>query len=89
MFGRATKVELLTATAGSYGNRGVHPGVSLRKARRTFRGLRRVSAAVYRLSPSSRRIIGVRRGRVRFVGVASKRVLGSKWLLRTYVKRAG
>jgi len=89
VFGRATKVELLTATAGSYGNRGVHPGVSLRKARRTFRGLRRVSAAVYRLSPSSRRIIGVRRGRVRFVGVASKRVLGSKWLLRTYVKRAG
>jgi hypothetical protein len=89
VFGKATKVELLIATAGRYGNRGAHPGVSLRKAKRTFRGLRHVSASVYRLSRSSRRILGVRKGRVRFVGVASKRVLRSKRLLRTYVKRAG
>ncbi len=89
VFGKGTKVELLSATAGSYGNRGVHPGVSLRKARRAFKALRRVSATVYRLSPSSRRIIGVRRGKVRYVGVASKRVLRSKRLLRTYAQRAG
>jgi hypothetical protein len=89
VFGKGTRVDLLVATAGSYGNRGVHPGVSLRKAKRTFRGLRRVSKTVYRLSRSSRRIIGVRKGRVRYVGVASKRTLKSKRLLRTYVKRAG
>jgi hypothetical protein len=89
VFGKGTKVDLLVATAGAYGNRGVHPGVSLRKAKRTFRGLRRVSKTVYRLSRSSRRIIGVRKGRVRYVGVASKRTLRNRRLLRTYVKRAG
>ncbi len=89
VFGKGTRVDLLIATAGSYGNHGVHPGGSLRKARRTFRGLRRVSRTVYRLSRSSRRIIGVRKGKVRYVGVASKRTLGSKRLLRTYLKRAG
>jgi hypothetical protein len=89
VFGKGTRVELLVATAGSYGNHGVHPGVSLRKATRTFRGLRRVSSSVYRLSSRSRRIIGVRRGTVRFVGVASKRALGSGRLLRTYLQRAG
>jgi GDSL-like Lipase/Acylhydrolase family len=89
VFGKGTKVDLLIATAGSYGNRGVHPGVSLRNAKRTFRGLRRVSKTVYRFSRSSRRIIGVRKGKVRYVGVASKRTLRSKRLLRTYVKRAG
>jgi len=49
----------------------------------------RVSKTVYRLSRRSRRIIGVRKGKVRYVGVASKRTLRSKRLLRTYVKRAG
>ncbi len=89
VFGKGAKVDLLIATAGPYGNRGVHPGVSLRQARRTFKGLRRVSKTVYRLYRRSRRIIGVRKGRVRFVGVASKRTLRSKRLLRTYVKHAG
>jgi len=88
VFGKGTRVSLLIATARRYGNRGVHPGVSLRKAKRTFRGLRRLSKTVYRLSPSSRRIIGVRKGKVRYVGVASKRTLRSKRLLRTYLKRA-
>ncbi len=89
VFGRGTKVELVTATARSYGNRGVRPGVSLRKAKRTFRGLRRVSKTVYRGSRRSRRIIGVRKGKVRYVGVASTRALRSRRLLRTYVRRAG
>lgn len=88
VFGRRTKVELLIATASSYGHRGVHPGVSLRKARQTFKRLRRLSATVYRLG-RSRRVIGVRSGKVRFVGVASKRVLRSKHLVRVYAKRAG
>jgi hypothetical protein len=77
------------ATPGRYGNRGVHPGSSLRKARRAFRGLRHVSGGVYRLSSHSSRILLVRKGKVRAVGVASKRALASKRVLRTYVKRAG
>jgi hypothetical protein len=89
VFGKGTKVELVIARAARYGNRGVTPGVSLRKAKRTFSGLRHVSGGVYRLSRQSRRILGIRKGKVRFVGVASTRALGSKRLLRTYVKRAG
>ena len=89
VFGKRTRVELLIATARRYANRGVHPGMSLRKARRTVKGMRRLTKTVYRLSRRSRRIVGVRRGKVRYVGVASKRTLRSKRLLRTYVKRAG
>ncbi len=89
VFGRDTKVELLVATAGRYGNRGVTPGTTLRTAKRRFRGLTRVKGTrVYRLSRRSRRIIGIRKGRVKYVGVASKRVVGSRRLLRIYVKRA-
>jgi hypothetical protein len=89
VFGKGTRVELVIARAGRYGNRGVHPGVTLRKAKRTFSGLRRVSGGVYRLSGHSRRILGIRKGKVRYVGVASKRALASKRLLRADVKRAG
>ena len=90
VFGKGTKVELLTATAGRYGNRGVVPGTTARTAKRRFRALTRVKrTGVYRLGRRSRRIIGVRRGRVRYVGVASTRVLRSPRLLRTYARRAG
>lgn len=88
-FGSRTRIELLTATSGGYGNRGVRPGTSLRRAQRAFRRMRRVTRTVYKLAPGSRRIIGVRRGKVRYVGLASKRVLRSKRLVRAYVKRAG
>ena len=76
VFGTGTKVELLLATPAKYGNRGVQPGATLRTAKRRFRGLTRVKGtSVYRFSRRSRRLIGVRKGRVRYVGVASKRVL--------------
>ena len=88
-FGKGTKVELLLATPAKYGNRGVRPGATLRTAKRRFRGLTRVKGTgVYRLSRHSLRLVGVRKARVRYVGVASKRVLGSRKLLRAYVKRA-
>jgi hypothetical protein len=89
VFGKGDKVQLLAATAARYGNKGVHPGVRLATAKRRFRGLRKVSATVYRLSRRSRRIVGIRRGRVRFVGVATARALSSRSALRIYVKRAG
>ncbi len=89
VFGKGTKVELLLATPAKYGNRGVRPGTTLRTAKRRFRGLTRVKGTgVYRLGPRSLRLVGVRKARVRYVGVASKRVLGSRRLLRAYVRRA-
>jgi hypothetical protein len=89
VFGKGGGAQLLAATAGGYGNKGVRPGVRLATAKRRFSGLRRVTASVYRLSRHSRRIVGVRKGRVRYVGVAGARALGKPSYLRTYVKRAG
>jgi hypothetical protein len=89
VFGKGSAAQLVVATAGRYGNRGVRPGTRLATARRRFRGLREVTPTVYRLSRHSRRIVGIRKGRVRYVGVAGARALGRRSYLRTYVKRAG
>lgn len=89
VFGREKKVELLVATAGSYGNRGVRPGVSSKTLRDKYPHRRLAGSGVYRISRTSRQVVGVRKGKVKFVGVVSSRVLKSKRLLREYVKRAG
>jgi len=89
VFGKGTRVELLATTAPARGVGGVKRGTTLRKVRQTFKQLTRVSAQVYRLGPQSRRIVGVSGGKVRYVGVASTRVLRSKRLLRAYAGRVG
>jgi len=89
VYGRGSRVELLTATVPVRGIGRVRPGTRLPTAKRSFRRLRRVGSGVYRLGPRSRRIAIVRRGRVRSVGVASARVVRSSRLLRTYARRAG
>jgi hypothetical protein len=88
VFGKGAKVQLLAATVGRYGIRGVHPGTRLAAVRRRFRGLAKVSGTIYRLGRHSRRILGIRKGRVRYVGVATTRALRNRRALRTYVKRA-
>ncbi len=89
VFGKATKIEFLVATPGTYGNRGVRPGVSSKTLRHKYPHLRLAGSGVYRISRTSQRVVGVRKGKVKFVGVVSSRVLKSKRLLRAYVKRAG
>lgn len=89
VFGKATKIELLVATAGSYGNRGVRPGVSFKTFARKYRSRRLAGSGVYRISKRSQRVVGIRKGKVKFVGVASKRLLKSRKTLKAYVKRAG
>ena len=46
---------------------------------------------LFRVTPRSRRIVGVSKGRVRFVAVASQRLLRSqnRRVLRGYLRRAG
>jgi DNA-binding beta-propeller fold protein YncE len=51
--------------------------------RHTRRGARRSAGR------RSRRVVGVRRGRVRFVGVADRRLLRDRRALRRYLRRAG
>ena len=91
VFGRRGKAELITTNATGHGNRGVRPGRSARRLRRAYPNRRRIGRGLYRLGKRSRRLVGVRKGKVRFVAVASKRVLlkRNRKALRTYVRRAG
>jgi hypothetical protein len=60
---RAGRVELVLSTAGSTAFHRAYP-----RRQRLTRGL-------YRAGPGSRRLLGVRRGRVVYVAVASRQVL--------------
>ena len=57
--------------------------------RRAFPKAKRITKTVYRANSRSPRLIGVRKGKVRYFAVASKRTLKSKKLLRAYLRRAG
>ena len=76
------------STASGHGNRGVRPG----------RGSGLLSAyplrialgkGLFRAGPGRRQVIGVRRGRIRFVGVATDRLLGRPASLRRAIARLG
>ena len=90
VFGRRGRVELVTTTARGHGNRRVRPGRSARSLR-AYPRRRRLARGLFRASPRGARVIGVRKGKVRFVGVASKRVLRkpNRPVLRRYLRRAG
>ena len=81
----------MTTNAAGHGNRGVRPGRSARRLRRAYPNRRRVGRGLYRLSKRDRRLVGVRKGKVRFVAVASRRLLlkRNRRQLRAYVRRAG
>jgi hypothetical protein len=84
-----SKAVLVATTARGHGNRRVRPGSSTRRLRRAYPRLRRVRRGVFRANPSSPRLFGVRRGRVRVIAVASKRLLRSPRSLRRSLRRAG
>ncbi|MFN2617631.1 MAG: LVIVD repeat-containing protein [Thermoleophilaceae bacterium] len=86
---RRGRIRLVTTTARAHGMRGVHRGSGVRKLRRRFRHARRIARGVYRAGPHSRRLFGVRHGKVRFVAVADKRLIRHPRTLRRYVRRAG
>lgn len=71
----------------------LHAPFSYGRARRLrrFPNRVRVGRGLYRLGKRDRRLVGIRKGKVRFVAVASRRVLAkrSRKALRTYVRRAG
>jgi hypothetical protein len=82
VFGRDDRAELVVTTASGHGSRGVRPGASLRRLRRAFPASRRLSPGLYRAGPRSRRLIGVRGGRVRFWAVATGDLLRRPGTLR-------
>jgi triacylglycerol esterase/lipase EstA (alpha/beta hydrolase family) len=81
--------RLVVTTARGHRMRRVGRGVSTRRLLRRFRHARRISRRLYRAGPHSRRLFGVRRGRVRFVAVADRRLIRNRPALRRYLMRAG
>lgn len=86
---RRGDVRLVATTARGHRARGVRPGASLRRLRRSYPRARRLGRGVFATSRSSRIVFGVRRGRVTFVAVADRRLVKRPSRLGPYLRRAG
>ena len=87
-FTRRGRVALVATTAPHHGNRRVHPGTRVRILRRAYPRLRAVGRRLVRANPRSRRLFGVRRGRVRYVAVTFRRTIARRARLRAYLRLA-
>jgi hypothetical protein len=83
------KARVVVSTARLHRMRRVGRGARSRSVVRRFPRRRRIARGLYRASAHSRRIIGVRRGRVSFMAVADKRLIHHPRTLRRYLRRAG
>jgi len=88
VFSRRGRVMLVATTARSHGNRRVRPGRSTRTLR-AYPRRRAIGHGVFRANPRSPRLIGVRRGRVRFIAVAKRQLLRGPRPLRRSLRLAG
>ena len=88
-FNRRGRVALVTTTAPRHGNRRIHPGTSRRALRRAYPRLRRIRRNLVRANPRSPRLFGLRRRRVRYVAVTSRRIIAKRRTLRRYLRHAG
>jgi hypothetical protein len=89
VFGRGGRVVLVTTTAPAHGNRGVRPGAPAARLRTAYPRRRGIGRGLIRSWPRSPRVVGVRKGRVRFVGVAGRQLLRRPGALRAALRRAG
>jgi hypothetical protein len=88
-FGPRGRVALVATTAPRHGNRRIHPGTRTSALRRAYPRRREIGRALVRANPRSPRLIGIRRGRVRYIAVASGRTIRSRRALRGYLRSAG
>ena len=80
---------LVVGTAPTHRINKVFPGVAVKRIFSRFPRAQRVSRGLYRAGPRSLRVFGVRRGRVRFVGVAGRRLLAAPRQVPRQLRRAG
>jgi len=85
---RRARARLVTTTARYHRMRRVGRGSSSRRLAR-FPHRVRIARRLYRAGPRSRRIFGTRRGKVRFVAVADRRLIRKPKTLRRYLRLAG
>jgi len=82
------RAELVATTARGHGNRRVRVLSRTRAFLRAYPRRRQVRG-IYRASPGSPRLFGIRAGRVRYIAVANRRLLRKPSALRRALKRAG
>jgi hypothetical protein len=87
-FTRGGRVALVTTTAPRHGNRRVHVGTRARALRRAYPRRRVIGRTLVRANPSSPRLFGIRRGRVSYVAVTSRRTIARPRTLRAYLRYA-
>jgi hypothetical protein len=89
VFSHRGRVELVTTTARGHRSGRVHPGSPARAARRAYPRRRAFGRGLFRAGRSSSRVIGIRRGRVRYIAVARGRLLSRPRALRRHLRLAG
>ena len=89
VFSRRGRVALVVTTARVHGNRRLRPGSPARAVARSYSRRRALGRGIYRANPRSPRLIGVRRGRVRFFAVASTQLLRNRRALARHLRLAG
>jgi hypothetical protein len=88
-FSRTGRVRLALSTAPGHSRGRIRRGASLRRLRRIY-SVRRRGPGLYTGTGRGRRVVfGVRRGRVRFVGVGTTWVVRHSSRLRRYVRLVG
>jgi hypothetical protein len=75
LFSRRGRVTIVLTTAATHGNRRLRPGSPARRLERAYPRRVKVARGLFRANRHSPRLIGVRRGKVRFFAVASRRLL--------------
>jgi N-acetylglucosamine-6-sulfatase len=89
VFSGSDRVRLLVATTVTSGARGARRGTPVAVLRRTYRHARFVTPGVLAAGGRSRLVFGIRRGRVRCVGLADRALRADPRLLRRYLHAAG
>jgi hypothetical protein len=89
VFSKRGRSLIVTTTAPSHGNRGVSAGRRSLRLRRAYPRRRAVIRGVFRASPHSTRLIGIRGRKVRFIAVADQRLIRKHKALKQYLRLAG
>ena len=89
VFSRRGRAALVVTTARVHGNRGIRPGSSASALSRAYSRRRSLGRGIYRANPHSPRLIGVRKGKVRFFAVANRKLLRNRRALARHLRLAG
>src|SRR5215204_1639960 len=89
VFNRRGRVVLITTTSGRHSKRRVHAGSRSRSIRRAYRRRTRLSRSLIRANRASHLLFGVRRNRVRYLAIGSRRLIRNRRALVRHLRYAG